>query len=93
MNTDLNELMVKVAADNTILGKYVLLVVVVLLIVAIWDIVWKLLAMWRASKRNEPVWFVLIMIINSMGIVPILYLIFTKEPKKENVKKKNRRNK
>lgn len=41
----------------------------------VWDLVWKGLAMWKAAKRNEPWWFVALMLINSVGILPIAYLL------------------
>ena len=27
-------------------------------VVAVWDVVWKGLALWQAAKRRQPVWFV-----------------------------------
>ena len=53
-----------------------------------WDLAWKGLAMWRAAKRNEPWWFVALMLINSVGILPIAYLlVWGKEPGDEKVVK------
>lgn len=42
---------------------------------AIWEIIWKGLALWRAGRNNHLVWFVAILIINSVGILPIAYLL------------------
>lgn len=44
---------------------------------ALWDLVWKGLALWRASKKNQKGWFIAIIIINSAGILPIAYLLLT----------------
>lgn len=41
-----------------------------------WDLVWRGLGMWRAAKENKKYWFVAILVINSVGIVPLVYLIF-----------------
>lgn len=43
-------------------------------ILAIWEIVWKGLGVWRAAKNNQKYWFAAILLINSVGILPILYL-------------------
>jgi hypothetical protein len=43
-------------------------------ILVIWDGVWKALALWRAAKNDSVLWFVAIMIFNTVGILPILYL-------------------
>jgi hypothetical protein len=40
----------------------------------IWTIVWKGLALWRAAKNNHTGWFVALLIINTLGILEIIYL-------------------
>ena len=44
----------------------------------VWDIAWKGFALWRAGNNKQPVWFVFILIINSVGILPIIYLLIQK---------------
>jgi hypothetical protein len=51
--------------------------VVLLTILIIWELYWKGLALWRAAQRHQRVWFVIILVINSDGILPILYLLLT----------------
>ncbi|MEK7594321.1 MAG: DUF5652 family protein [Patescibacteria group bacterium] len=46
-------------------------------LIVVWDFVWKALGLWRASQRNEKGWFVAILVINSVGIFPIIYLMVT----------------
>jgi len=46
-----------------------------------WELVWKGFALWKAGRRNEPLWFFAIFILNTLGILPILYLIFTRKEK------------
>ena len=53
-------------------------IIVWLVLLAIWDVVWKGLAMWEAAKRREKGWFIAILIINSVGILPIIYLLIKK---------------
>jgi hypothetical protein len=45
-----------------------------IIVLAIWDVVWKLIAMWRAARNGHTAWYVVLAIINSVGILPILYL-------------------
>lgn len=47
---------------------------VIFVLLAIWEIVWKGLGLWTAAKNNQKYWFVAILVINSVGILPILYL-------------------
>ncbi len=41
----------------------------------IWELVWKGLGLWRAGRNNQPGWFILILILNTAGILPIIYLL------------------
>lgn len=54
---------------------------VLLLIVVIWDLVWKLIALWKSARKNQVAWFVVIGITNTVGILPIIYLIIQKYKK------------
>ena len=47
---------------------------------AIWDLVWKGLGMWRAAQQKQTGWFVAILLINTLGILPILYLYVFSKP-------------
>src|SRR6476661_8878656 len=46
-----------------------------LILLIVWEAAWKLLAMWKAGRDNQAAWFVCIALINSAGILPIIYLI------------------
>lgn len=45
-----------------------------LIVVALWTVVWKGLALWHAARRGEPRWFVALAVINTVGILEIIYL-------------------
>jgi len=45
-----------------------------MIIFALWSIFWKGLALWHASQRKEPWWFLALLIINTLGILEIIYL-------------------
>lgn len=42
--------------------------------IAIWELIWKSIALWRAAKNDSKGWFIALILINSVGILPILYL-------------------
>ncbi len=58
-------------------------VVLGLLVVVLWELVWKGLALWHAAKEGKKRWFIALLIVNSFGILPILYLIWFREKKEE----------
>jgi len=51
-----------------------------LMLVLIWSVVWKGLALWKAARRGASVWFVVMLVVNTVGILEILYLyVFSKK--------------
>ncbi len=40
----------------------------------IWSLIWKGLALWKAARRGEWVWFVVLLLVNTLGILEILYI-------------------
>lgn len=48
----------------------------ILLIAAIvWEFIWKGIALWRAAHHDQPVWFWVMLLVSTVGILPIIYLI------------------
>ncbi|MBP9718443.1 hypothetical protein KBD59_04065 [Candidatus Gracilibacteria bacterium] len=45
-----------------------------MIILALWSLFWKGLALWHAAHRNEPWWFVALLVINTAGILELVYL-------------------
>ena len=60
-----------------------------LLIIAlmIWSLIWKLVAMWKSARNSQTAWFIVLGIVNTIGILDILYIyVFSK--KKGKTKKR-----
>ena len=51
----------------------------IIIIVGIWDYVWKAIGMWKAGRNNNLAWFVCIFIFNTLGILPIIYILLHRE--------------
>ena len=47
-----------------------------LLLVQAWDLIWKSFALWRAARNKDIFWFVLLILINSAGLLPAFYLFY-----------------
>ena len=45
----------------------------------IWSLAWKGVALWRSARRNDVWWFIAIMIVNTLGILEIIYIVFFSE--------------
>ena len=51
----------------------------VLAIILIWSLVWKGIALWKSARKGSPIWFVVLLIVNTVGILEILYIyVFSK---------------
>ncbi len=42
---------------------------------AVWEMVWKGIALWRAARNGHIAWFICILIFNTLGILPIIYIL------------------
>lgn len=43
-------------------------------LVAAWSLLWKGLALWHAGRRGDAWWFVILLFVNTLGILEIIYL-------------------
>ena len=51
-----------------------------LLLIIAWTILWKGLALWKSARNDQRYWFVVLLVVNTLGILEILYLfVFAKE--------------
>ncbi len=54
----------------------------VISLAAVWSMAWKGVALWRAGRNSHLVWFILLFIVNTLGILEIIY-IFAFSQKKD----------
>jgi len=52
-----------------------------LLLISIWVVIWKGLALWHAARNEQNKWFIAILVLNTLGLLPIIYLIWYKPQK------------
>ena len=55
-------------------------------VVIVWDAVWRGIALWKSGRNNQLAWFIFLFIVNSAGILPIIYLIIHRNKKKKSKK-------
>lgn len=46
------------------------------MLVTLWTLFWKGLALWHSAKRGEPWWFIALLLVNTVGVLEIVYLFF-----------------
>lgn len=45
-----------------------------ILLMVLWSIFWKGLALWHSARRAQQWWFVIMLLVNTLGILEIIYL-------------------
>ena len=62
---------------NPIWGAKPLVLAAILLgILIIWTLIWKGMALWKSARRGDTVWFIVLLVVNTVGILEILYIYF-----------------
>lgn len=49
--------------------------IVVLILLLLWELAWKGAALWKAAQTCRLGWFIALLLINSAGILPIVFLL------------------
>ena len=58
----------------------------ILLITVLWILPWKIYALWTASKNNHKIWFVVLIVVNTIGILEIIYIFAIAKKKWPDIK-------
>ena len=54
---------------------------ILFVLLILWSLVWKGIALWKAARQDDQVWFVILLVINTIGILDILYIYFFSKKK------------
>ncbi|HRN86892.1 MAG TPA: DUF5652 family protein [Candidatus Dojkabacteria bacterium] len=46
-----------------------------LVLLSIWESIWKAIALYRAGGNKDVAWFIVIFVFNTVGILPIIYIL------------------
>lgn len=61
------------------------LMVALIILAVVWSGAWKGVALWRAARNGHLAWYVALCIVNTLGIMEIIY-IFVIDRKKPQLK-------
>lgn len=54
----------------------------ILLLIVLWTLPWKGVALWKASLNNQKVWFIALLVLNTFAILEITYIFYFSKKKK-----------
>ncbi len=41
----------------------------------IWSAIWKGIALWKAARNGHRVWYIVMLVVNTAGILEIIYIL------------------
>lgn len=59
-------------------------------LIVVWGLIWKGLALWKAAKASSKSWFIIILVLNTFGILEIIYIFAVKPRQKLNLSFKDK---
>jgi len=51
---------------------------IALMLIMVWTITWKGVALWKASRAGSKPWFIILLVLNTLGILEIIYIFAIK---------------
>ena len=57
----------------------------ILYILIAWTLIWKGIALWHSARNKQKGWFIVLLIVSTVGILEIIYLIFFKKANRRTV--------
>ncbi len=52
-----------------------------LFVIVVWTLVWKAFSLWKSASKRQPIWFIVLLLVNTLGILEILYIYVFSEMK------------
>lgn len=62
-------------------------------IIMVWSTIWKMIALWKSARKGSAIWFVILALFNTVGILEILYIFAFSKINWCNTKKSKARKK
>ncbi len=53
-----------------------------MLLMVLWTLPWKGVALWKAARLEKKWWFIVLLVVNTLGILEILYIFVFSKPRK-----------
>ena len=62
---------------------------ILIALAVVWTLTWKGFALWRSAELRQKYWFIAILLVNTLGILEIIYLFFVARNYRVEVIEKN----
>ena len=51
-------------------------------VLILWSVVWKGYGLWKSARNNQLYWYIAMLVLNTAGILPIIYIVWFQKKKK-----------
>ncbi|MEA3344237.1 MAG: DUF5652 family protein, partial [Patescibacteria group bacterium] len=48
----------------------------IFLLMLLWVLPWKGVALWKAAHNSQKIWFIILLLVNTLAVLEILYIFF-----------------
>ncbi len=60
---------------------------ITIVLLMLWTIPWKGYALWKAARKKDKWWFIMILVVNSAALLEAAYIFHFSERKEKKIKK------
>ena len=53
----------------------------IIFLILLWTLPWKGWALWKAARAGNKIWFIILLVVNSLAILEILYIFLFSQKK------------
>lgn len=75
--------MIGITIDSAGNVTFAIWLVCIFILVVLADVILRAIGLWKSARKNQVAWFVCLLIFNTITILPIIYLIISRD-KREN---------
>lgn len=61
---------------NQSIGSFIQDNIWAIVIFFLWSLFWKALALWKSAREGQKVWFGVLLVVNTAGLLEILYIFY-----------------
>jgi len=61
---------------NETLSNFTGIFIFIFVILVVWSVAWKGVALWKAARLSHKKWFIALLLLNTLGILEIFYVFF-----------------
>ena len=65
-------------------GVSVAIATIGFIVLLVWSIAWKGVALWKSARLSHTWWFVILLVVNTAGILEIIYIFFIAKRKEHS---------